>query len=79
VTEVINMKNIHFVNYQKTLMNVKRLQLLAENKPFAKGIYALLLTAFYPPLAEIANPGNAAVGIDMLYPAEHSVFLERCN
>jgi hypothetical protein len=45
----------------------------------AKGIYALLLTAFYPPLAEIANPGNAAVGIDVLYPAEHSAFLERCD
>jgi hypothetical protein len=35
----------------------------------AKGIYALLLTAFYPPLAEIANHWNAAMEIDVLYPA----------
>ena len=38
-----------------------------------------LRTAFYPPLAEIANRWNARMGIATRYPAEHAEFLARCH
>jgi hypothetical protein len=35
--------------------------------------------ALYPRLAPIANRWNEAMGIDVRYPADHAVFLERCH
>jgi len=40
---------------------------------------ASLRTALYPPLAEIANRWNAAMGIEARYPEEHARFLDRCH
>ena len=40
---------------------------------------AALRTALYPPLAEIANRWNAAMGIEVRYPEQHAQFLERCH
>jgi hypothetical protein len=40
---------------------------------------ASLRSALYPPLASIANRWNAALGIDVRYPDEHTAFLERCH
>lgn len=40
---------------------------------------ATLRTTLYPPLAEIANRWNAAMGLETRYPAELSAFLERCH
>jgi hypothetical protein len=42
-------------------------------------VIAELRTALYPPLAEIANRWNEAMGIDIRYPAAHKVFLDRCH
>jgi hypothetical protein len=42
-------------------------------------LVAGMRTALYPPLAEIANRWNAAMGIEMRYPAAHAAFLERCH
>ena len=36
-------------------------------------------TALYPPLAEIANRWNGALGIATRYPPAHREFLERCH
>jgi len=38
-----------------------------------------LRTAFYPPLAAIANRWNEQMGIEVRYPAQHAEFLERCH
>jgi hypothetical protein len=38
-----------------------------------------LRTSLYPPLARIADRWNAALGIDVRYPAEHQKFLARCR
>jgi hypothetical protein len=38
-----------------------------------------LRTALYPPLAEIANRWNAAMGIATRYPPAHRDFLKRCH
>lgn len=42
-------------------------------------LVASLRTALYPPLAGIANRWNAAMGIDICFPADHSRFLDRCH
>jgi hypothetical protein len=38
-----------------------------------------LRTAFYPPLAAIANRMNEEMRIDVRYPAQHAEFLDRCH
>jgi len=40
---------------------------------------AQLRAALYPPLAEIANRWNEAMGIAVRYPREHAAFLTRCH
>ena len=40
---------------------------------------ASLRTALYPPLAEIANRWNEAIGVEVRYPPEHAEYLERCH
>jgi uncharacterized protein len=40
---------------------------------------ATLRAALYPPLAEIANRWNEAMGIDTRYPADHAAYLKRCH
>ena len=53
-----------------------------EYKYFAyplPGLVARLRTALYPPLAAIANRWNAALDIDIRYPAAHADYLERCR
>ena len=42
-------------------------------------IIAELRTALYPSLAPVANRWNAAMGIDIRYPAAHADFLARCH
>jgi hypothetical protein len=39
----------------------------------------VLRTAFYPPLAAIANRWNEGMGIAVRYPPEHDAFLARCH
>jgi hypothetical protein len=53
-----------------------------EYKYFAyplPGLVARLRTAFYPPLAAIANRWNASMGIDIRFPETHAEFLARCR
>jgi hypothetical protein len=53
-----------------------------EYKYFAYPLPALvadLRTALYPPLAEIANRWNEAMGIAVRYPPEHEAYLARCH
>ena len=42
-------------------------------------LVAKLRTALYPPLAEVANRWNEAMGIDVRFPADHAEFLARCH
>jgi hypothetical protein len=42
-------------------------------------VVASLRSALYPPLASIANRWNETLGIDVRYPDEHAIFLERCH
>ena len=53
-----------------------------EYKYFAApvpGLVAELRTAVYPPLAEVANRWNEAMGVETRYPREHRAFLARCH
>jgi uncharacterized protein len=40
---------------------------------------AVLRTALYPRLCEVANRWNAILGVDLRYPAEHAEYLEQCH
>lgn len=40
---------------------------------------ATLRTALYPPLATIANRWAAALASDLVYPAAHAAFIDRCH
>lgn len=40
---------------------------------------AALRNALYPPLAEVANRWNEAMGIDVAYPPDHARYLARCH
>lgn len=42
-------------------------------------IVANIRTAFFSPLAEIANGWNESLGVTLRYPAEHSAYLDRCH
>jgi uncharacterized protein len=42
-------------------------------------VIAKLRTALYPPLAEIANRWNEAMGVEVRYPTVHKAFLDRCH
>ncbi len=42
-------------------------------------LVARLREGLYPPLAEIANRWNAALGIEVRYPSRHQAFLGRCH
>jgi hypothetical protein len=42
-------------------------------------LVAGLRTALYPPLAEVANRWNAAMGLEVRYPSDHSTYLNRCH
>jgi len=42
-------------------------------------LVALLRAALYPPLAQIANRWNEAMGIAVGYPASHASYLARCR
>ncbi|AGA26992.1 2OG-Fe(II) oxygenase [Singulisphaera acidiphila] len=42
-------------------------------------LIAELRESLYPPLAEIANRWNEAMGIEVRYPSEHRAFLDRCH
>jgi hypothetical protein len=42
-------------------------------------LIAELRAALYPPLADIANRWNEAMGIEVRYPKVHKAFLDRCH
>jgi hypothetical protein len=42
-------------------------------------LVATLRAAFYPPLADVANRWNDAMGIGVRYPSDHASYLARCH
>jgi uncharacterized protein len=42
-------------------------------------LIARLRTALYPPLAEVANRWNAAMGVAVRFPDQHAKFIKRCH
>jgi uncharacterized protein len=42
-------------------------------------IVAALRSALYPPLADMANRWNEAMGVDIAYSADHTAYLKRCH
>jgi hypothetical protein len=42
-------------------------------------VVAALRISLYPPLAEIANRWNDAMGIEVRFPNEHAAFIKRCH
>src|SRR5262249_49987162 len=53
-----------------------------EYKYFAyplPAVVAALRVSLYPPLAQVANRWNEAMGIDVRFPDEHAAFIERCH
>ncbi|SIO60838.1 hypothetical protein SAMN05444166_6542 [Singulisphaera sp. GP187] len=42
-------------------------------------LIADLRNALYPPLVEIANRWNQAMGLEVRYPVSHAAFLDRCH
>ena len=67
-----------------------RSRVVMERHGFGRGEYkyfsyplpalvASLRTAIYPCLAPVANRWNAAMGIDVRYPATHAELIERCH
>ncbi len=53
-----------------------------EYKYFAyplPGIVAALRSAFWPPLANIANGWNSALGQEKRYPSGHQAYIEQCH
>src|SRR5262245_47879045 len=42
-------------------------------------LIADLRASLYPPLAQVANRWNEAMGIDVRFPQEHAAFIERCH
>jgi hypothetical protein len=70
--------------------NIFRSQVVMERHGFGRGEYqyfryplpdpiAELRTAIYPHLVPTANAWNAAMGIDVRYPAQHADFITRCR
>ena len=43
------------------------------------GVIGRLRTELYPPLAEVANRWNEAMGVDVRYPGELRKFIKRCH
>ena len=70
--------------------DIFRSRIVMERHGFGRGEYkyfsyplpdliAALRTAIYPHLVPIANRWNDAMGIDVRYPEQHAVFIERCH
>lgn len=73
-----------------TEKEIFRSRVIMERHGYGRGEYkyfayplpdlvADLRAAFYPRLAPVANDWNAAMGIDVRYPAQHADFLARCH